>query len=181
MFFRRFFSTPPETRFARELYAAIVAKARQPFFYAELQVPDTAEGRFEMIALHAFLVIDRLSRGGAKARDLSQRLFDTMFADMDRSLREMGVGDLSVGAKVRRMAEAFYGRARAYRGALEQKQFAALDRALSRNIYGEGEALPASAWLARYVTASARSLENQSDSDLLAGRVHFPGPEQFRA
>lgn len=178
MFFRRFFSTPHETRIARELYAAIVAKARQPFFYAELHVPDTVDGRFDMIALHAILVIDRLACGDAAARPLSQRLFDEMFADMDRSLREMGVGDLSVGTKVRRMAEVFYGRARAYRLALGANDVGGLERALVRNIYTEGAEPEHSAMLARYVAASARSLEDQSDAELLAGRLVFPDPER---
>ena len=70
MFFRRFFASAPETKVAREVYSLIVAKARQPFFYATLDVPDTVDGRFDMIALHAFLVIDRLATGGAEARDL---------------------------------------------------------------------------------------------------------------
>jgi cytochrome b pre-mRNA-processing protein 3 len=181
MVFRRFFTSAPEAKVAREVYSLIVAKARQPFFYAGLGVPDTVDGRFDMIALHAILVINRLAEGGAPARELSQRLFDEMFADMDRSLREMGVGDLSVGKKVRRMAEVFYGRAKAYREALSRDDMSALERALARNIFPEGYQAPSLSALTAYVSNAARLLARQSDADLLAGRPAFPEPESFAA
>jgi cytochrome b pre-mRNA-processing protein 3 len=179
MFFRRFFATAPQTKVAREVYSLIVAKARQPFFYAKLGVPDTVDGRFDMIALHAFLVIDRLSKGGDKARDLSQRLFDEMFADMDRSLREMGVGDLSVGKKVRTMAEVFYGRAKAYGEPLSKNDIPGLERALARNIFPESFKAASVSALAAYVGAAARLLAELSDMELMAGRLNFPEPESF--
>ncbi len=73
MFFRRFFASAPEAKVAREVYSLIVAKARQPFFYAKLAVPDTVDGRFDMIALHAILVIGRLAKAGPQAKGLSQK------------------------------------------------------------------------------------------------------------
>lgn len=179
MFFRRFFASAPEAKVAREVYSLIVAKARQPFFYAKLGVPDTVDGRFDMIALHAILVIGRLAKAGAPARGLSQRLFDAMFADMDRSLREMGVGDLSVGKKVRTMAEVFYGRAKAYGEVISRNDMAALERALARNIFPDGfEAASVSA-LAAYVSAAARLLAEHSDKEIVAGELSFPEPESF--
>ncbi len=102
------------------VYGAIVAAARHPRLYAEWGVADTVDGRYDMIVLHTVLVLDRLGGEGEGAQNFAQGLTDEVFADMDRSLREMGVGDLSVGKKVRRMAEVFYGRARAYQGALER-------------------------------------------------------------
>lgn len=181
MFFRRFFASSPETKVAREVYSVIVAKARQPFFYAQLDVPDTVDGRFDMIALHAFLVIDRLAKGDAEAKDLSQRLFDEMFADMDRSLREMGVGDLSVGKKVRTMAEVFYGRARAYGEALSRNDMPALERALARNIFPEAVKAASVSALAAYVSAAARLLADRSDAEIMAGKISFPEAESFAA
>jgi cytochrome b pre-mRNA-processing protein 3 len=181
MFFRRFFSSSPETKVAREMYSAIVAKARQPYFYAELHVPDTIDGRFDMIALHAILLMNRLAQGGPHAKALSQRLFDEFFADMDRSLREMGVGDLSIGKKVRNMAEVFYGRAKAYRDALERGDHEALERALARNIYIGEAAAGDSQRLARYVTEAWRSLAAQAEAEIVAGRPHFPDPENRRS
>ena len=179
MFFRRFFANAPENRVAREVYSLIVAKARQPHFYVGLGVPDTLDGRFDMIALHAILVTDRLAKGSAEARYLSQKVFDEMFADMDRSLREMGVGDLSVGKKVRRMAEVFYGRAKAYRDALSRGDLPALEQALARNIFPEGPKAQGVSALAAYVSAAALMLASLSDAQLAAGEISFPEPESF--
>src|SRR6185369_17559638 len=106
-----------------------------PIFYAAYGVPDTIDGRYDMIVLHAILVLDRLKSAGGEGNEFAQRLTDYLFSDMDRSLREMGVGDLSVGKKVRRMAEVFYGRAQAYRPALERLDEAALAEALYRNVF----------------------------------------------
>lgn len=97
-----------------KLYAAIVAQARSESFYRDCGVPDTVDGRFDLIVLHTYIVLDRLRAEGEAGRKLSQQLFDTLFDDMDRSLREMGVGDLSVGKHVKRMASGFYGRMKAY-------------------------------------------------------------------
>jgi cytochrome b pre-mRNA-processing protein 3 len=98
---------------ADRLYGAAVAQARNPAFYVECRVPDTLDGRFDLIVLHLCLLIRRLRREGETGATLAQALFDTTFDDMDRSLREMGVGDLGVGRRVKAMASAFYGRATA--------------------------------------------------------------------
>jgi cytochrome b pre-mRNA-processing protein 3 len=113
MILRLFRGTPvvPQER----LYEQIVAQARRPWLYGTIGVPDTVDGRFDMIVLHAYLIFDRLGQADERAKALSQAVFDEMFKDMDRSLREMGASDLAVGPKVRRMAEVFYGRSQAYR------------------------------------------------------------------
>jgi cytochrome b pre-mRNA-processing protein 3 len=116
---------------ATRLYGAIVAAARQEKFYSDMGVPDTLDGRFDMIVLHMFLVLDRLRGGNEKFR---QQLTDVFFADLDRTLREMGVGDLSVSKKIRPMAEAFAGRIQAYATATEKGDEDIL-QALRRNIY----------------------------------------------
>jgi cytochrome b pre-mRNA-processing protein 3 len=118
-----------------ELYAAAVAAAREPFFYTTLGVPDTLDGRFDMVGLYAFLVIQRLKRELPPGPVLAQAVFDAMFSDMDVNLREMGAGDLSVGRKVRAMWEAFHGRAAAYASALGADDTIALDAALLRNVW----------------------------------------------
>jgi cytochrome b pre-mRNA-processing protein 3 len=177
MFFRHFFSPAPEAQTARDIYSSIVAKARQPYFYAVLGVPDTIDGRFDMILLHAILLMNRLAQGSPAARDLAQKIFDELFADMDRSLREMGVGDLSVGKRVRKMAMAFYGRAKAYRDALAENDTRALQAALARNIFPEGVDAGTAANLTAYVLACARTLSLRSETELLEGRVSFPNPE----
>jgi cytochrome b pre-mRNA-processing protein 3 len=179
MFFKRFFSPTASAKIAREIYLLIVAKARQPYFYADLGVPDTVDGRFDMITLHAILVIEFIVQGGNASKALSQQLFDEMFADMDRSLREMGAGDLSVGKKVRKMAEVFYGRAKAYREALAQQDEDGLTAALARNVYG-GEGRPENArQLARYALAAAKSLSASRRRDIQADSLQFPDPQEI--
>lgn len=157
---------------AQRLYGAIVAAGRRPVPYAEWGVPDTVTGRFDMIALHLFLVLDRLKGGHG---DFRQNLVDTFFDDMDRSLREMGVGDVSVGKKVRKMAESFYGRIDAYEKALP-KEAAAMEAALARNIYPDGAPEGATAKLAAYVAKARQSLNEQDDRQIVAGSITYPEP-----
>lgn len=165
MILKRLFARRPDK--VEILYGAIVAAARQEKFYAEWGVPDTVDGRFDMISLHLFLVLDRLKEGGAATQDLRQRLTDIFFADMDRSLREMGVGDLSVGKKVRRMAEAFYGRVTAYAAALEQG--GDVEAVLRRNIFVDQPTQNVAA-LANWVRVARTNLNSQ---DVAQGEVVF--------
>jgi cytochrome b pre-mRNA-processing protein 3 len=179
MFFKRFLNPTADAKIAREMYGQIVAKARQPYFYETLGVPDTVDGRFDIIVLHAVLVMERLAKAGRAGSALAQKLFDAMFADMDSSLREMGAGDLSVGKKVRRMAEVFYGRARAYRETLDVRDEPALATALLRNVYAGETPSDKAGRLARYVLASAQMLDTLSEADLAAGRLAFPDPRRI--
>ena len=106
------FSRPTSSkRIAAELYSGVVTAARAPAFYAELGVPDTVEGRYEMIVLHVVLLLRRMRQPGAGQKRLSQALVDFMAADLDRSIRELGVGDMSVGKFMKRLGEGLYGRA----------------------------------------------------------------------
>ncbi|MBZ0324935.1 MAG: ubiquinol-cytochrome C chaperone family protein, partial [Alphaproteobacteria bacterium] len=150
-------------------------------FYAALGVPDTVDGRFELLALHMALVLMRLKDQGEEARELSQALFDRMFADMDRNLRDMGVGDLKVGKHVRRMAEALYGRLRAYERGLAAAQDDALAEALRRNLFGTvtGDAdAPRNclADLTTYMRRAAAALDRQPVVEILSGAVAFGPP-----
>jgi len=168
----RLFGRGGREQAARALYGAIVAQARRPEFYLQGAVPDTVDGRFDLLALHVFLVLHRLRGDGARSAALAQALFDLMFADMDHNLREMGVGDLSVGRKVKTMAKALYGRIAAYEPGLGDQ--AVLADALARNLYrGAAVDRGALARLARYVTAAAAALAGQSTDALLAGQVRF--------
>lgn len=162
---------------SERLYSAIVAQARQPGFYLAGGVPDTVDGRFDLIALHAFLVLRRLKDGRPDTAPLSQALFDLLFADMDRNLREMGAGDLGVGKRVKAMAKAFYGRIAAYDEGLANGG-ATLADAVGRNLF-RGESVPGSAIaaIAGYVGREAAALAAQPLDDLLAGTVRFgPAP-----
>ena len=117
MIFKLFRRTPRDTIAC--LYGTIVAQARLPAFYQIYGVPDTVNGRLEMIMLHTVLFLRRLESEAVPIRALGQGLFDQFCRDMDDSMREMGVGDLAVPRNMRRIGEAFYGRQAAYRVALE--------------------------------------------------------------
>lgn len=153
----------------------MMAQAREGLFYTRLHVPDTVDGRFDMLTVHAFLLTARLRSGDAAAHALSQDVFDHMFRDMDQALREMGVGDMGIGKRIQKMASKFYGRARAYEAALAEPGDDALCAALGRNVYA-GVAPPAAAvaQLAAYMRRACADLDAQPMADLMAGRVHFP-------
>ena len=165
-----------------ELYAQAVKAARDPFLYLECGVPDTLDGRFDLIGLHVFLLINRLSRDSEPGPAVAQAVFDAMFSDMDINLRELGVGDLSVGRRVRAMWEAFHGRSLAYTTALDANDAAALRDALIRNVWRE--AAPAGNGpdrLVRHTLAQATALAGQPLADLIAGRVSFVPAQQAAA
>lgn len=164
------------------LYGALVRQARSPVFYTHMGVPDTAEGRFEMVAIHVHLALRRLRAGGEAGKELGQKLFDVLFDDMDQTLREMGVGDLSVGKKIKALASSFYGRMRVYDEGLADMDGGKLEAALKRNVLPESPqaGVDASA-LAAYVRQAEAELAAQPLDDMLAGRVSFMAPLQTAA
>ena len=178
MIFRQLFKSHARAAPVRRVYDAIVAQARQPALYAGLAVPDTVSGRFDMIVLHVFVVLDRLRQGDAAARAFAQSLTDELFSDMDRSLREMGVGDLSVAKKVRRMAEVFHGRLTAY-AAARTASAEDLAATLKRNVYAGEDAAGNARRLAVYVAAASHAIAGTAIADLMAGRVDFGGVQQM--
>jgi len=159
------------------IYTSIVKQSRQPGFYLNCGVPDTPDGRFDMIVVHAFLILRRLKDETGKPTDLAQAIFDLMFADMDQNLREMGTGDIGVGKKIKAMAEAFYGRIKVYEARLTGE--ASLEEALQRNLYRKTN--PGQVQIeamARYVQREARQLSEMAENKLLAGELTFgPAPD----
>jgi len=176
MIWRRF-RPITQDRNIRDLYGAIVAQARCPVFYRDYGVPDTIDGRFDLIVLHLVLLIDRLGGREGSGRDIGQRLFDVFCRDLDANLREMGVGDLAVPKRMRRFGEAFYGRQAAYLAAFAAPDRRELEIALARNIFQGENAGPEAERLARYVRAARDRFEAQEDSALLRGEVIFPQPD----
>jgi cytochrome b pre-mRNA-processing protein 3 len=155
----------------RALYAAAVEQARRPELYAQLGVPDTVEGRFEAYTLHVVLLLDRLRGHGGQAGETAQALFDTYVKSLDDALREMGVGDLSVGKKMRRLGEAFYGRAKNYEAAFAALPDAApLHSLLERTVFQGAEAAQVAS-LAAYVLKQRAALAAAALDELLAGRA----------
>jgi cytochrome b pre-mRNA-processing protein 3 len=172
------FRRNPHRDAVMQLYHGIVDQARQPDFFAVFGVPDTMDGRFELIALHEFLVLSRLKQEHARTAMLAQELFDTFFSDMDRALRELGVGDLAVGKHIKRMATAFYGRIVSYERGLAADD-TVLGEALARNLFGTVSPRAADvAALAGYVRRAAAGLANQPIDALIGGSVHFPPPPE---
>lgn len=157
------------------LYAAVVAQARHPAFYTEGGVDDTIDGRFDMVLLHLCLVIDRLRESDRSIAPAGQALFERFVADMDETLREIGIGDLTVPKKMKKIGEAFYGRFDAYTRAADA---AALADAIRRNVYA-GSAPPAgaAAALARYYLEARRALGAQPAAEVAAGRIAWPAPD----
>ncbi|MBR0672549.1 ubiquinol-cytochrome C chaperone family protein [Neoroseomonas soli] len=168
------FRRRPHERAGFELYGAAVAAAREPALFAALGVPDTVEGRFDLISLHVALLIRRLRKDpDARGPALAQAVFDAMFSDMDQSLREMGVGDLSVGKRVRQAWEAFHGRALAYEAALDSADDNALAEGLARNVWRGDAPGGAPERLSAVARAQAAHLGAQGIADLVAGRVGY--------
>lgn len=158
---------------AHRLYRAVVGKARAPALYSDFCVPDTNDGRFEMLAVHAALVMRRLAQGDAAAQALGQALFDLMFDDIDRNLRELGVGDLSVGKKVKGIAASFLARAAALEAALPSADEAAVTGILARNLEAADvrPTAPQLAALARYVVELDHALGETQIDALREGRL----------
>jgi cytochrome b pre-mRNA-processing protein 3 len=165
--------TARHERAGAALYAAAVAAARDPWFYQSLGVPDTLDGRFDLVALHAFLLIQRLQDAAGPGPALAQAVFDAMFSDMDNNLREIGVSDLSVGKRVRAMWNAFHGRAKVYASAIRAADQVALEAALARNVWRDAAPVGAAVSLARVALAQTAHLAAQPLAALASGEAHF--------
>ncbi|HEX9767993.1 MAG TPA: ubiquinol-cytochrome C chaperone family protein [Kiloniellales bacterium] len=175
---RRLFGSRPHEDSARALYAGIVAQARRPEFFIACGVPDTVDGRFDLLVLHVFLVMHRLKQDRAATADLSQALVDVFFQDLDESLRELGAGDMGIGRRIKAMAEGFYGRTLAYERSLEQGADA-LEVCVRRNLYGAGESGPEQLRaVALYITDEVAALAVQDLACLSRGEVLFGPPPQ---
>jgi cytochrome b pre-mRNA-processing protein 3 len=176
----QFFRRNPHNRTIASLYGMIVAQARAVPFYSSYGVPDTVNGRFEMVVLHAVLLLHRLQSEPASLRRLGQALFERFCQDMDGSLREMGVGDLAVPAKMRKIGEAFYGRQAAYVAALAACNREPLVAALARNVFGAQPGAELGAIrLATYARAVADELADQDGEALGRAELNFPDPERI--
>jgi len=166
----------PHEVIAARLYARAVERARHPAFYADWAVPDTVDGRFDAIALHVWLILRALRGKGEAADGLAQALYDVFMGDMDRSLREMGAGDLGVGKRVKAMAQALMGRIKAYDEGLAGPDDRVMVEALKRNLLrgvDPARAETAAPYLARYVVGAAAAVDAADPTRALAGDVDF--------
>jgi len=158
------------------LYGMIVAQARRPSFYRDYGVPDTVTGRLEMIMLHLVLVLRRLKGRDGAVPPAGQALFDRFCGDMDDNFREMGVGDLAVPKKMRRMAEGFYGRAQAYETALGGDS-EALESAVARNVFASPGPEAGARRLAAYIREAVARLDRWDTAAPSPSDSPFPDPE----
>ncbi|WP_119165506.1 ubiquinol-cytochrome C chaperone family protein [Algihabitans albus] len=181
LFSRNPLKTPGDRRgdeAARALYDTIVIQARQPGFYTDMAIPDSVDGRFELLALHSFLVFHRLKQDRSATEDLSQRLFDIMAFHLDQSVRNSGAGDHGSATRLKAMGEALMGRYRAYEQALAAREPSDLEAALTRNLYGSGDQ-PSPLQIqgmAAYLRREKRDLSDQAIAELLVGRIVFGPP-----
>lgn len=180
--FKRLFGAGRQTNreITDALYGEIVAAARQPHFYSHWNVPDTPLGRFEMVSLHMFLLQHRLHGEEGLAHDIAQVLIDEFFLDVDHSLRELGISDVGVPKRMKRLAKMYYGRTAAYADALERQDDEALVAALGRNIRPDEEWLE-SPRLATYVEEAVQDLSAQKLESICAGTLQFPRAGEPRA
>ena len=167
----------PYEQAAGNLYQIIADQAREPAFYTEYSVPDTIDGRYDLLLLHIFMVLHRLIKEEGAAKDMAQALFDITFADMDQALRQVGIGDMGIPKHMRRMMKAFNGRMHAYETALKG---GTLETALERNVYGGRNSQVKK--LESHVLESIGYIEKQDLSLILRGEVLFlPTQEKVRS
>jgi cytochrome b pre-mRNA-processing protein 3 len=160
---------------AERLYRRVVTQARQPALYAQLGVPDTVEGRLEMILLHLVLLFRRFHNEGDKGQSAAQSVFDRFVADMDQSLREMGVGDLAVPKRMKAIGRSFYGRLEVYGKPIAEGDRSALAGALRRNLWPDGAPRADRAEeIAAYAGIAAAALRDQPFADIAVGELSFP-------
>lgn len=160
------------------IYEQIVSQARQPAYYSHYGGTDTVLGRFEVLALRMVLVVRRMQSGSASLSAMSQDLTDRFFQDIDHSMRELGIGDRGIPRRMKTFAGLFYGRAKAYGGALDAGDGEAMTAALRRNFYGVSqEGSLGAPLLSDHVFASAKRLQAQQDSQLLQAQLDFCEPD----
>ncbi len=151
-----------------------MAQSRQPFFFASFGVPDTVMGRFDMLALHAYLLARRLrSESNPDATDLSQEVFDLFVADVERALRELGVGDTTVPKRKKKMIRSFYGMIEDFDQPIDQNDIETLRAKAESRFFGDmkdGETADV-AGLVDYILKNAKNLENQRYSKLGKGEL----------
>ncbi|MCV6575582.1 MAG: ubiquinol-cytochrome C chaperone [Cohaesibacter sp.] len=181
MIFNLFKKDSKREELADRLYKQLVDQARLPVFYTDYRIPDTINGRFELLLLHAYMLFRRLVKEDEAVKDLGQAVFDRFFKDMDHSLREIGIGDLSVPKKIKKMAQAFYGRIEAYDTARESGKEPLME-ALGRNFFPEDEEQPAElAELADYVIENDKVLALLDIETIKQGSVTFAKPASLNA
>jgi cytochrome b pre-mRNA-processing protein 3 len=162
-----------EREAAERIYAACREAARRPALYLELGVPDTLDGRFEMMAFALFPVLDRLMHAPGEEPELARLVSESLVDDMDAVFREMGMADTAVPKRMKTLYRSFAGRMSAYRQGMEGGE-AALAEAVARNVFPDAPPDERAQDLATYLKAATEVLAAADISDLRRGAVPFP-------
>ncbi len=173
---KRLFKPRPTKIAGDALYRAAVEQARNPQLYVDLGAPDRIDARFELYALHVLLLVQRLGGQGPEAAEVSQALFDTFLSALDNTLRELGVGDLAVSPKMRKLGQAIYGRAHSLIDALKAQDENVLDALVARTVFGDEGEIERAGPIAGYVRRVERALAAQPLSEIFEGRPDWPAP-----
>jgi cytochrome b pre-mRNA-processing protein 3 len=165
------FKKDPRREIVLSLYTRTADASRAAWLYMDGKIPDTVEGRLDALTLHALIVLRRLKALPEPGPEVAQEFVDMLFQHIDHGLRELGVGDVTVPKRMKKIAQNFYGRVQAYTGSFDGQDAAGLAAGLERNIPGAASAL-----LTRYLLASDRAMEAMSLDQILNGDVLFASP-----
>lgn len=157
-------------------YASLTSAARDPFFYTDLDVPDTVMGRFEMLSIVMILFFRRTAKSGVSGQEIAQEIIDAFFQDIDHSIRELGIGDQGVPKRMKKLAGMFYGRLESYAAALDGADRETLALALARNVYPQAVAVSPMRGLADWMIGAEASLAAFSEDDIARGAAVLPAP-----
>ena len=172
--FAAFFKPRAQELTGQQLYGTVMAQSREPWFFQKLNVPDTVMGRFDMLALHVYMLARRLARETDQAsRELNQQVFDIFVADLDRALRELGIGDTSVPKRKKKMVRSFYGQIAEFDECLDEKNTKLLEERVARRYFADSACGDATA-LTNYMVECEQKLKQQELSDFKAGVFLWP-------
>lgn len=176
MFFGLFGKKNDNAAIVARQYSLLTQAARRPAFYADMHVPDTVIGRFEMLCIVLILYFRRTAHATVSGQEIAQEIIDNFFEDIDHSIRELGVGDVGVPKRVKKFARMYYGRLESYADALERLDLESLKVALKRNIRPDEPDAPDMAALATYMMSAEAQLRSVSDEVVASGSLELPEP-----
>ena len=176
MFLNSYVHTNSDNKYLVDgIYEKIVIISRNKTFYEAYSVPDTLDGRFDLLVLFSVIITFFLYKSGPKGKLLSQILFDKIFLDLDLSLRELGAGDAGVHIKIKNMVKSYMGRQKVYCDSLERNDFKTLKKQIIKNIYRNvGNYLNSADLLNNYCKKTSISFHTKKDEDFLLNKFEFP-------
>jgi cytochrome b pre-mRNA-processing protein 3 len=175
--FRWFAGRAARKEAAEKIYDAIVAQSRNPAFYLRCGVPDTLSGRFDMLVIHMFVVLQILKLGGREGQLLAQEIVEAFIREMDTMVRDLGVSDRNVPKEVRKIAQLFYGQLLAYSTALQRNDTKGLAGEVWKSFQsGEGAASASIAAdsISTYMRQAIKNIQEMPLNMLLQGNIRFP-------